>query len=213
MGLGVAVAPVVAQTVFRVTGTVSVVGTNLGSTVTVGDAFVMDFTLDETQAPWLTNATQSLYNLQLSSLDITTVGSGVLTWALSTPAGNDFNHGFSVENNSGRDALILNGSVTGPSLNGKVVVGYVFSFLDGTQTAFSATMIPTVLDVSWFNSQLLDLRFDGNVPGADIINFNATSLEVNPSSVPEPAAAAAWGAVLVCGWTIWRRRHRASRSV
>ncbi|MCF7688282.1 MAG: PEP-CTERM sorting domain-containing protein, partial [Cephaloticoccus sp.] len=92
--------------------------------------------------------------------------------------------------------------------NGEAVYGYVFTFIDTTKAAFSDVSIPYNLTTGLFNSKLLDLRFDGSVPGVDIINFNATSFEINPgSAVPEPSTYAAWAGLAVFGTVLWRRRR------
>lgn len=200
-----------AITVYHMAGTVSVVGSNLGTVVTAGDSFQVDFTYDESIPAWGNFGNQKLYNLQSTELTIHATG-GDLTWAFSTPSSDNTSHGFSVENNnSNRDAFILNTpghlAMTGPSLNGKDVTSTVFTLIDGTQTAFSSTDYPTSLDPSWFTSQLLDLRFTGQVPGQDIINFNVTSMQINPSAVPEPSTYALLFGLGVLGLAVWRRRR------
>lgn len=205
--LGLA-APLAAQTTYRVTGTVSVVGSNLGTSVAFGDSFQMDMVFDETQSPWSSSGTLALYNLQFSTLVIESTGAGTLTWSREDPAGDNINHGFSVENSASRDALTLNGYFTGPALNGKAVSGYAFTFIDTTKAAFAGTAIPFDLTTGTFNSQLLDLRFDGFVPGQDIINFTATSFQVNPSAVPEPSTYAALAGLAMLGFVVITRRRR-----
>jgi len=201
-------APLAAQTTYRVTGTVSVVGSNLGTSVAIGDTFQMDMVFNETQSPWSSSGTQALYKLQYSTLVIQSTGAGTLTWSRSDPAGDNINHGFSVENSASRDALTLNAYFTGPALNGKAVSGYVFTFIDTTKTAFSSTAIPFDLTAGTFNSKLLDLRFDGLVAGQDIINFTVTSFQVNPSAVPEPSTYAALAGLAALGFVTISRRRR-----
>lgn len=208
--LGLASASQAQTTVYRIAGTVGIVGSNLGTSVAHGNAFQMDLTFDASQSPWHNSGTQALYNLQSTTLTIQSSGAGALTWTRSDPAGNNINHGFSVENSTTRDALVLNGPLTGPSLNGKAVYDFQFSFIDTTKTVFTSATIPLTLTIGSFNSKLLDLRFAGFTPGQDIITFNATSLQVNPSAIPEPSTYAALAGLAAFGLVLLRRRQRAA---
>ena len=198
-------------TTYRFSGTVSAVGSNLGSTVQVGNAYAADFTFDEAIALQFNFGNFALYKNTLSEIRITSTGSGLLTWSASDPLSNDINNGFTIDNNSlGRDAITFStgpGQLLGPALNGESVVSHSFNLTDGTQTAFSSAGIPAALSPASFATKVLTLTFDGNLE-ADTIRFNLVQIEKNPSAIPEPATSTALVGLLVLGFGASRRSRR-----
>lgn len=213
-GLALLTASAFAQTTtFRFSGTVTSVGSDLGSTVQVGNAYQADFTFDPAVALFNNMGAMAIYKSTLSEIRITT-GSGLLTWSVSTPLSNNTNNGFTVNNNNGgSDSIVFStgpGLLTGPSLNGNAVVSHNFTLRDNTQAAFTSVAIPNTLNPASFPTKVLRLYFDGNLP-TDEINFNVTSIEKNPSAIPEPSTyALAFGVAGLAG-ALWRRRRAAER--
>lgn len=195
-------------TTYRFSGTVASVGANLGSTVQVGDAYEADFAFDPAFATQFNFGNFALYKSVLSEIRIFT-GGGTLTWTASDPLSNDINNGFSVDNNnSGRDAITFStgpGQLLGPALNGEAVVSHNFTLQDNTQTAFASAGIPASLAPTDFGTKVLRLYFDGNLP-ADTIDFNLTSIQLNPTAIPEPSTYALMAGALALGDVCWRRR-------
>lgn len=213
-GLALLAATAFAQTTtFRYSGTVTSVGADLGSTVQVGDAYQADFTFDPAVALFNNMGAMAIYKSTLSEIRITT-GSGLLTWSASTPLSNNTNNGFTVNNNNGgSDSIVFStgpGLLSGPSLNGNAVVSHNFTLQDSTQAVFSSVAIPNTLSPASFPTKVLRLYFDGNLP-ADTIDFGLTSIEKNPSAIPEPSTyALAFGVAGLAG-ALWRRRCAAVR--
>ncbi len=211
-GLVLLAASAFAQTTtFRFSGTVTSVGSELGSTVQVGNAYEADFTFDPAVALFNNMGAMAIYKSTLSEIRITT-GSGLLTWSVSTPLSNNTNNGFTVNNNNGgSDSIVFStgpGLLAGPSLNGNAVVSHNFTLRDNTQAAFSSVAIPNALNPASFPTKVLRLYFDGNLP-ADEINFNVSTIEKNPSAIPEPSTyALAFGLAGLAG-ALWRRRATA----
>jgi hypothetical protein len=199
-------------TTFRFSGTVASVGADLGTTVQVGNAYQADFTFDPAVALFNNMGAMALYRSTLSEIRITTSG-GVLTWSASDPLSNDLNNGFTVNNNNGgSDSIIFStgtGQLVGPSLNGNAVVSHNFTLQDSTQAVFSSVAIPNTLNPASFPTKVLRLYFDGNLP-ADTINFSLTSIEKNPSAIPEPSTYALAFGLAGLGGALWRRRRRAA---
>lgn len=196
-------------TTYRFSGTVASVGANLGSTVQAGNAYQADFSFDPAVATQFNFGSFALYKSLLSEIRITTAG-GTLVWAAADPLSDDINHGFTIDNNNGgRDAITFStgpGQLLGPALNGKAVVSHNFTLQDNTQTAFSSANIPASLGPTDFGTKVLRLYFDGNLP-ADTINFNLTSIELNPTAIPEPSTYALLAGSLALGGVCWRRRR------
>ncbi len=196
-------------TTFRFSGTVASVGANLGSDVQVGQAYQADFTFDPAVATQFNFGNFALYKSILSEIRIFT-GNGTLTWTASDPLSNDINNGFSIDNNNGgRDAITFStgpGQLLGPALNAKPVVSHNFTLQDNSQTAFASAAIPGSLAPTDFGTKVLRLYFDGNLP-ADTIDFNLSSIELNPTAIPEPSTYALMAGSLVLVGAFWRRRR------
>lgn len=196
-------------TVYRISGTVALVGGDLGSTVQVGNAFQVDFTFDESVALHMNFGSFALYKSMASELRIVTGGSGTLTWTASTPLSNDFNHGFAVSNNnSGYDRINFDANNTylaGPVLNGVSVSSLYFNLQDFTQTAFGSTAIPSSLSLGSFGQKEGRLYFGGQTAG-ETIDFTLTGIEKNPAAIPEPSAYAALLGGMALAGLLWRRR-------
>lgn len=179
-------------TTFRFNGTVASVGSNLGSDVQVGDTYQADFTFDPAVATQFNFGNFAVYRSILSEIRIFT-GSGTLTWTASDPLSDDVNNGFTIDNsNNGRDAITFStgpGQLVGPALNGEAVGSHNFTLQDNRQTAFANSNIPTFLNPASFGTKALRLTFDGNLE-ADTINFSLSSIDLNPTAIPEPSTYA-----------------------
>lgn len=207
--VGLVAAPI---TTYRFIGTVSSVGTNLGSTVAVGNAYQADFTYDEAVAPQLSTPNFSIYRSTFTEIRIATSG-GPLTWNFSTPLSNNSNHSFTVDNNNlGRDAINFGpgaGLLSGPTLNSKFSSSVTFTLSDPSQTAFANANRPSSLNPSSFATKVLSMTFDGNIPIDDQILFSLVSIEKNPSAaIPEPASISLLAGALILGAVATRRSRR-----
>jgi hypothetical protein len=202
-------------TTYRFTGTVAIVGGDLGSTVQVGNAFQADFVFDEAAAFFNDVGTTTVYKSTLSEISIFTSGSGTLTWSLASPLSDNTSHGFSVTNNGGFDGISFStpgggpDKLTGPLLNSYLVSSLYFNIRDTGSTVFSSEAIPASLSLASFNFRQAYLYFNNQFPG-ETITFTLTNIEKNPSAIPEPSAyAAVFGGLALVGVIVSRRHRRA----
>lgn len=203
---------------YQITGTVSTVGSNLGTSVeglsfgADADTFKISLTFDSGQTPHVV-AGMAFYRLWETSITIYADG-GPLTWSFSTPLADNGSHDFSIQNNVGNPAYDnftaggSPGTFSGPALNGKNFSYWMMTLSDFQGTILSDTSLPETLTMAALEQRSLSLIFDGFMAG-DYINLAPQQVElVSASAIPEPSTWAAIAGGLALGAAGWAKRRK-----
>lgn len=209
---------------YRITGFVSSVGSDLGTTIdgidpVFGDAdpFEITLTFDAGQTPvlipWNGGAGMTAsYKLLETAITIRPDTGGPLTWSFSSPLGDNDSHSFGIANNIGTNDNFTGGmagfTFDGPALNGHSFGFWMMTLSDFQGVLFSDTSLFESLNMAELNQRSLQLFFGASHSGVTINLSPQEVALVSASAIPEPSTWAAIAGGVALGLAGWTKRRK-----
>ena len=200
LGMTIAVTPANAALItFNFTGTVTGVGSQLGTTTfSNGQTLSGSYTFNSATADSNGGPTIGTYNGTISNL-VVNIGSYNATLGAGS-------NSIDVKNLPMSDSYTMQAPFTGSTVNGRTPVSFGIDLTDPTHTAFSNDHLPTTPpSLASFATDTFRLVFNGGPTGTVIGTLNSLT------AVPLPAAVILFGAGLIAlvglGAGSWRQKR------